>query len=224
MPESEEQRRERKERADKVKTGQSPFFKDLATPGVSGIPRAKKANQRGAGAAPTGPGSRSEQRSTEDHIDAFTSSPQDVSAVPGSPWGLYTHFKKVVCQKYPKAHLSGHNKKLLAWGKWLHQNFNPIELYEMIQVLVLDYESFKIAKVFMKFGGTPHPTFEQYFSNASILASFIGVGVISPPAVRRSPYADDYAKRHGKTASDSGVEDPVDPIKALRDKVNKTNK
>ena len=227
MPESEEQREERLNRRIRLKPGQKTFnlgSKPKIDGGTESGPKRKKANQRGAGPPPTGHGSSPDHLSTEEHRDIMTNDPKDVSAVPGDSWGLYTHFLKAVKAKYPNAQPSTHNKKILGRGAQLLNDYNPVRIYEMIQVLVLDYESFGIARVFLKFSGSAVPTFDQLCSNADLLSSFVGTGLISPPAVRRSPYAEDYVKRHGKTDTNPGVEDSVDPIKALRDKVNRTIK
>lgn len=226
VPESEEQRLERKRRQKERKTGQLDFNmgpKAKRDGGSEVAPKGRKKHQRGAGPPPTGPRSNPDHRSTQEHADDMTKGPQDVSAVPGDAWGLYAHFSKAVRQKYPNARPSNANKKILGRCKQLGRDYDPVRLYEMIQVLVMDYENFGIARVFMKFSGTPVPTFDQFQANAELLSSFVGIGVISPPAVRRSHYADDYAKRKGGSSS-TKVEDSGDPIKALRDKYNPTNK
>ena len=185
---------------------------------------APEKRRRGAGAPIT------KKDSTHDVLEKhLTADPDTVSKVPDSPFHLYVHFSKVVRKRYPDARLpKGGDGKYLRWGKTLLKIYSQEELYEMIQVLVLDYESIATARIFFKFSGTPTPIYEQFFSNADTLVTFIGLGIISPPSVRFSAYAEDYNKRHGKgvNAGDDPVDlgrtgtDPIDPIEALRDQVN----
>lgn len=184
----------------------------------SDAPRASK-KRRGAGA----PVSKKDE--TKDVVDKhLTHDPDAVSEVPSKPWPLYWHFRDSVRKKFPEARLPDDpNPKYLKWGKDLLKDYSTSDLYEMIRVLVLDYENINASRIFFKFSGTPTPTYEQFFSNRDMLATFIGTGVISPPAVRFSAYADDYNKRHGKTstsADDQSGRTDVDPLEALRDQVN----
>jgi hypothetical protein len=223
VPESEEQRIARLGRQSNAQSGQLDFGFDPKPNKDGGSEKLDKKHQRGAGPPPTGPKSRPDQLSTEEHEDSMTNSLEDVTVTPGAPWPLYAFFKKAVLKKYPQAHLGGNDTKYLGWGKRLLKVYTTEQLYEMILVLILDFESFKTAKVFMKNSGTPTPNYDQFYSNAATLVTLIGRGVVSPPAVRRSHYAEDYAKRHGGSSSTgSKVEAPVDPIKALRDKYNRT--
>jgi len=141
-----------------------------------------------------------------------------------TPMGLYTTFRDAVQEKYPKAILARQTDgRYLKWGKSLIRIYSEEVLNEMIKVLVLDYENIDRApKVFLKFSGTPHPTFEQFHANAPLLEGLVGVGVIAPPSVRHSPYADDYAKRHRKQPVDGAddSDDDDDEIAAIREQVH----
>jgi hypothetical protein len=186
----------------------------------TGIP--PQTRRRGAGAPIT------KKDDTHDVLEKhLTADPDTVAKVPDSPWNLYVHFSKVVRKKYPDARLPKvGGGKYLKWGKTLLSKYSQEELYEMIQILVLDFENISAARIFFKFAGTPTPTYDQFFSNATMLVTFIGSGIISPPSVRFSPYEEDYNRRHGKGGDTGSADlgrtgtDPIDPIEALRDQVN----
>jgi len=183
---------------------------------------APQKRQRGAGPPPDG------KMSTQEVLNKhLTKDPDTVTEVPSSPWGLYTHFSRVVRKKFPDARLpSASNGKYLKWGKTMLSNYSTTDLYEMIQVLVLDYENISVSRIFFKFSGTPTPTYEQLFSNGDMLITFIGRGIIAPPSVRFSKYAEDYNRRHGKSAAgplsdiNPSGKSAIDPIEALRDRIN----
>ena len=142
-----------------------------------------------------------------------------------TPGKLYTRFRDAVQAKYPGAILARHTDgRYMAWGKSLIANFSEDHLNEMIHLIVLDYENITSSRIFFKFSGTSHPTYEQFQGNIDLLSGNIGIGIIALPSVRYSPYADDYAKRKAGTAAESSSEDPgkttVDPIQAIRDQVN----
>lgn len=143
-----------------------------------------------------------------------------LSEIPSSPWSLYGHFCAVVRSKFPGAKLpKAGNGKYLRWGKMLLKQYSPEDLYEMSRVHVLDFDNIKKSKIFFKYGGTPTPTFEQFFANAEVLATYIGKGVIALPAARVSAYMDDYRKRKGIKNDISNEEDDqgrTDPFDALR--------
>jgi hypothetical protein len=143
-----------------------------------------------------------------------------------TPARLYKEFKDIVRSKYPAAILAEHSDgRYLVWGKRLISNYPEEALREMVRVLVLDFENFAKAKIFLKFSGATHPTYEQFQSNAALLAGRVGVGVIAPPSVRFSAYAEDYNRRRDAAAGTGSVDDgkdkaTVDPIQAIRDQVN----
>jgi len=211
-----------------LRGGERPQLTDLKIPEGKGkshddddVP--PKRPRRGSGAPP------SDKDETQEVLEKhLTADPDSVSEVPNSPWGLYGHFCKVVRKKYPDAKLPMVGKgagKYLKWGKLLLSSYSTSDLYEMIQVLVLDFENIRASKVFFKYAGTTTPTYEQLYCNAETLVTFIGSGLIAPPAVRVSSYADDYQKRHSKDPDITN--DPsnagrtaVDPIEALRDQIN----
>jgi hypothetical protein len=187
-----------------------------STKSVSEIPKKKR---RGAGAPP------SNKINTQDVLDNhLTADPDTVSEVPNSPWTLYTHFTKVVRKKYPDARLStAADGKYLKWGKLMLKKFTRGDLYEMIQVLVLDYENIAKSRVFFKFSGTPYPTYEQFYCNTDALLTFVGTGIIAPPSVRFSHYANDYNNRKNKSANNEVIDNSgksIDQIQAIRDQVN----
>jgi hypothetical protein len=165
---------------------------------------------RGAGRPPRRSFGPQGQRSTGEVVDDMTPDPKTVSEVSGGPWGLCSHFRKVMRGKYPDAELISPDGRYLKWAKLLLKEHTTKQLYEMIQLLVLDYENFKSARIFLKYGGSPYPSFEQLYSNASSLVSYIGVGVVKLPSVRISPYAEDYKRRHEK--ADDGKTDDNKPV------------
>lgn len=217
MPESKEQIEARKARSKEKRKGARADGVNAPKSKASGAVEtpAKTKRKRGAGKAPKSSRKTEGQRSTEEWVDDMTPEPEAVSVVPDSPWGIYSHFGKVVRKKFPDAQLSKHNGKYLKWGKLLLQKFSTSQIYEMIEVLVLDYENLSSAKIFFKYSGTPTPTYDQLFSNADTLVTYIGSGIICPPAARYSAYAEDYNKRHSKVTDDSGK--TTDPVQALRD-------
>jgi hypothetical protein len=178
-----------------------------------------KKKRRGAGSPP------SNKSTTQDVLDNhLTADPDTVSEVPDSPWTLYTHFTKVVRKKYPDARLStAADGKYLKWGKLMLKKFSRADLYEMIQVLVLDYESIAKSRIFFKYSGTPYPTYEQFYCNTDTLLTFVGTGIIAPPSVRFSHYANDYNNRKNKSVNNEADDNSgksIDQIQAIRDQVN----
>jgi len=225
QPTEEERERERA-RQQALRKGTRARITDVTKPDESRAteiyPDAPKKPRRGAGAPPG-----SKKDSTEDVIDELlTDDPDAISEAPKTPWALYAHFCKVVKTKYPSANLpQAGNPKYLRWGKELLRDFSRVDLYEMIRVLVLDYENIGPSKVFFKYSGRAVPQFDQLYCNAETLLSFVGRGIIAPPAVRYSHYADDYSKRKAaindipNAGGDSGKTE-VDPFDALRDQIH----
>ena len=136
-----------------------------------------------------------------------------------NPAKLYFRFVGEVMRKYPDANLTTHSDaRFLAWGKTLLSKYSDEHLAEMIKVLVLDYESLvKCKDIFFQFKNVgPNPTYVQLQGNAEALAGLIGIGVIVPPSIRYSAYADDYNKRHNAGADG----DDEDDIEAIRRQVH----
>lgn len=128
-------------------------------------------------------------------MEALVPEPSTVRSAPGTPWALYTHFCKAVRAKWPNAVLAARDKATLKFASDLLKKFPPEVIYEMIQVLVLDYEHIEHARIFFKFKGGPTPVFKQLTSNADLIASFVGKG-IAPPG-KTSSYMEDYRRRNG---------------------------
>ncbi len=157
-----------------------------------------------------------------------TPDPETVDEVPKNPWQVFTHFRRVVLTRFPSAGLAkAPDGKYMKWGSELLKRYDRKQLYEMIQVLVDDYENIERSKMFFKWAGGPHPNYEQFYCNADRLAQLIGVGIISPPSVRYSAYADNYAKRHGKASAvvdgegkTTSGDDDDDPFAAVRAQIN----
>jgi len=173
--------------------------------------RNKVTDLKTAESKPSKAAQRATSRASERSSDKFT------------PGKLYTAFRDAVHEKWPQAILAKHTDgRYMAWGKRLVANYSKNALLEMIRVIVLDYDNIGAARIFFKFAGTPHPTYEQFNGNIDLLAGAVGVGIIAPPSVRFSAYADDYNKRHNKTETtddDSGKK-MIDPLQAIRDQVN----
>ena len=156
---------------------------------------------------------------TQEIYDQITPEPETVGEVPKNPWQIYTHFAKAVRARYPQAQAPmAPGGKDMKWGSDLKNRFSRVQIYEMIQVLVLDYENITKARIWLKGTKTSHPSYEQLYMNADALLTYIGIGVVAPPAVRFSPYADDYAKRHnkGSTETADGPSTPEDDADAIR--------
>lgn len=134
-------------------------------------------------------------------VQELTADPDSVCEAPDSPFHLYAHFCKAVRKKWPDAQFPAHDAKLLKWAKDLLKHYTRSQLYEMIRLVVLDFENINRVRTFFKYRGTPVPTWLFFYGNADTLVSFIGVGVIEPPGIRTSPYADDYARRKNPAAT-----------------------
>ena len=217
---------ERARRAAK-REGTRETIKDVAYP-EKGTPKGGEEaevskGRRGAGVPPSG------KDSTQNVIERhFTPRPSTVTKVPDSPWGLYAHFCLVVRERYPDVRISAADKRYLMWAKELVDTKNVQDLYEMIDVLVYDYENIRPSGLFLKFAkAVPTPTFEQLYHNVDTLMTLIGVGILAPPSVRYSAYAERFNKRHVKPAPVEGSGDITDPgkteiemLEALRDQIN----
>ena len=223
---TEEERQAELARLKALRKGPRSRITDVTSPSTQPAapsPDAPRKRYKGAGPPP-----KRNFDSTADVIHNYLSAdPNAISEVPEGPWALHVHFRRAVKSKYPGARFpKDGGPKYLRWAKELLRDYSRKELYEMIRLLVFDYENIKPSRVFFKNNrGSPTPTFDLFYSNAVALQSLIGKGIISPPAVRYSPYADDYAKRHGQSAditpNQSGEgKTEVDPIDALRDQIN----
>jgi hypothetical protein len=202
MPETPEQQ---KARQDKYWTD-----RNLTPPGAGGkAPPLFEANrERGddlkrhpsamsGNAPPKGPKAREKSSSVTPEMEALVPEPCAVRVVPTTPWGLYTHFRKAVRSRWPGAILAAHDKPTLKFCSDMLKKFPPEIIYEMIQVLVMDYEHVEHARVFFKFKGGATPIFKQLFANADLIGTWVGKGIASPG--KTSLYLEDYNRRHGKT-------------------------
>lgn len=167
--------------------------------------------------------------------------------VPHTAKGLYYHFCDAVRKRWPEAQLddlfgpSGRpNGKILKFAAILLSNYKTTDLFEMIQVLVDDYEAFSDSRMFLHYKGAPNPHFAQFYLSASTFKALIGKGVTGPN-IRFSNYLRGYRERYPapetSSASDSagapspgstkpGSDAPIDPdenpaVRALREKFNK---
>jgi hypothetical protein len=128
-------------------------------------------------------------------IAELTADPDVVCEVPDSPYHFYAHFCKAVRKRWPEAQFPSPDGKVLKWGKEMLKQFSRSQLYEMVRLLVLDFENINRVRTFFKYRGTPTPSWLFLYGNIDTLVTFIGVGVIEPPGVRTSPYAEDYMRR-----------------------------
>ena len=166
----------------------------------------------------------------EESLQQTVEDPALTKTVPSTVKGLYFHFCKAVKKKWPMASLvdlfgpGGANKKLLKFSSNLLRDHKPSDLYEMIQVLVDDYENFNDARIFMKYlKGIPTPTFEQLYTNTDTLKAFVGKGVTGPNA-RFSAYFQGYCLRYPEKSTPTAVENndrPSSSIDELRERYNK---
>jgi len=163
--------------------------------------------------------------------------------VPRTAKALYYHFCDVVRRRWPGAQLDDlfgpggiPNKKMLKFAAELQRTYKATDLFEMIQVLVEDYENFGDARVYVKYHkGAPTPYFDQLFANATLLKTFVGKGVTGPNT-RFSNYLRGYKERYPETTSTQTPANtepsrpsstaPVDPdedpaVRALRERFNK---
>jgi hypothetical protein len=215
---------QRAERLARLKAAKSKTSRPNSAGKVEGPPPKKERTKFKRGAGP--PLKRRKDGTYEVVEKILTRDPDLVTEVPESPWGVYGHFCLVVRKHFPGANLPSEGQsKYLGWAKRMLRDFSRGELYEMIQVFVMDFNNLNSARIFYKLSGTPTPTFDQFYSNTSLWHSFIGKGIIKPPGARYSSYLDAYNKRHGKKNDISNGEasqgrTDVDPIEALRDQYN----
>jgi hypothetical protein len=190
-----EQEREERERQARVRGGTPPVSFNRNTERGDDVGRQRSAMSN---VEPRAKGKKNTKRddTVSPEAEKLIPDPATVTAVPTMPWGLYTHFSKAVLNRWPDAVLAQHDGAALKWGKELLAKFQPDVLYEMIQVLVLDYEHIDGARVFFKFKGGPTPTFKQLYTNADLIASYAGKGISSNGA-----YVEDYRRRRGPPAS-----------------------
>lgn len=160
-----------------------------------------------------GPKKRQEADGVTPEMEALVPEPATVASVPTAPWGLYTHFCKVVKHRWPDAVLANRSPAILKWGKDLLSRFQPENLYEMIEVLVRDYEHIEHGRFFFKFKGGPTPTFQQLYCNADLIATFVGKGIAS--GGKSSGYLEDYRRRHGGAGSSGPISTNEDLIRRL---------
>lgn len=213
MAESEEQRQARLAKR-KAQQGGTPPVRPVGpeAPADGGGKRGRGAMSEPDGSeAPKGRGKG--KRAAKGSAGGLEASPDGVPSKPKkhpleNPWELYTHFRRVVHAKWPGARLAPHNPNILRLASYLIQRpdkedpsrmsgFCGDDLFEMIQVLVLDFENFPHAKIFLKTGGLPYPTFEQFCANTGVLYPLVGQGVVGIGAGRVSYYAEDYRQRQG---------------------------
>lgn len=115
------------------------------------------------------------EETREDEADTIAALPKATKHL--SPWRLYMRFCDAVKGKYPDAVLPRTpKKKYLRWAKQLLASYDEENIDAMIRLLVLDYEQIPSSRIFFKYGGTPTPTFEQFFANVDTLATLIGRG------------------------------------------------
>ena len=215
--ESAEQRAERLARLNATRGGTR--FNNVPPAIEAAEAPAKTSRFRGAGA----PLRRKKDGTQEVVEDILTSDPDFVTEVPESPWGLYGHFCRVVRKHYPGAVLPSPSSsgKYLKWAKQLLGTYTREQIYEMIQVFVVDFKNLGKTKVFFKYSGTPTPTFDAFYTNHAMWVSYIGKGVIAIPAVRYSAYAEGYERRQrnrngGDNESSVRGKTEVDPFDELR--------
>lgn len=222
MPETPEQKRIREENIAKLRGNQPPStFQPNREAGDE--TRRGKSAMGGGGDAPSraSKGSREPKAASEEvaSLQATIEDPLNVKQVPHSPKGLYVHFQKVVLKKWPDAKLldlfgpgGRPNLKIMKFASDLLRDHKTEDLYEMIQVLVEDYEAFADARMFVKYyKGYPHATFEQLRWNDELLKTLIGRGV-SGPNHRYSHYLAGYKQRYPEAAVPGQQEDDGKPV------------
>lgn len=135
-------------------------------------------------------------------VEDLIADPDTVQEVPGDPRSLYLHFFKAVLKRWPQSALSRHPDKMaLGWCKTLLESYSRSQIYEMIRVLLLDYDNINRSKIWLAHKGTPIPSFRLLFANRETLSTFVGTGVTEPPGITTSPYAADYAARKSGAAA-----------------------
>lgn len=148
--------------------------------------------------------------------------------VPATPDGLIKHFEIVLKRKFPRAIVRPDSVDF-KFAKELLAQFTRAELYEMVQLIVLDWGSIKASKEFFPPGGA-EPRFEQLYKWRKPLCSYIGKGVVAGTG-RSSYYMADYIRRHGPgdgalmpdDASQPQTADVAteDPLAELRDSLKR---
>lgn len=149
-------------------------------------------------------------------VEDLIADPDTVQEVPDDPRSLYLHFWKAVLKRWPNAALSRHPDKVaVGWCKTLLESYSRSQIYEMIRVLLLDYDNINRSKIWLAHKGTPIPTFRLLFANRETLSTFVGTGVTEPPGIMSSPYAADYAARKSVTGGPTTKPAPKTAIEML---------
>ena len=119
--------------------------------------------------------------------------PETVTEVPGNPHGLIKHLIRVLMKHSPDAKYRP-LKKDYAWAKELLKQFSREELYELIQLIVLDWNNaHHLPSLWPKRSAGEHPSMKYLYFWSQTLVNFIGKGILDGSAHRFSPYLHDWA-------------------------------
>jgi len=137
-----------------------------------------------------------------------------VDAAPQEPWRFYGFLSYQVAAKFPGVRLTRPGQKELRMCSDLITRYSPEELFEMVRIMVLDWDNICHGPIFMAYKiKSGHPNLLFLCANAMILHSHIGRGVASGGGRRYSEYASDYTQRKGSNTSEPASEMTPSPIK-----------
>ena len=137
-------------------------------------------------------------------LEEAKDAPDAASKFPATGLGAYALFVSAVRSRWPHARLARPTPETQKKCAALLQEFGQEILYEMILVLVHDYELFQPAGVWLAYGGTPYPTLSQLRKNRETLARLAYKGVQSR-GVRYSRYAAHLDRRRLNLSSVSAA-------------------
>lgn len=206
MPENEKQKKERLERQKKLRQGQRTRFNQ--TRDITDEGKSRRSSMAGMTEEERDRARYKKKDAAEAAREAPIPDPETVAEVPGNPHGLIKHFIRVLMKHSPEAKYRP-LKKDYSWAKELLKQFNREELYEMIQLIVLDWNNaHHVTSLWPKRSAGEYPNMKYLYFWSQTLVNFIGKGITEGSANRFSPYASDWAERNGLTPTDTS-EDPI---------------
>ena len=227
VPESEEQRQRALEKRRNAQVGLGADGRPLDVSASSGAKGERSSFEKTTEVSSERFSRRSEmyahqdETASESHAEAakrmeaaMSEAPIQKDAAPHHPFKLYAFLARIVRDKFEGHTLLRPGRKELGICANLIKRYSPEELFEMIQLMVLDWDNIRYGNVFMRYKTKDsRPTLLFLASNAEILHSHIGRGITAGGGHRFSAYEASYKARKSGSATDAtGASQPTPEV------------
>lgn len=120
-----------------------------------------------------------------------------VFEVPAHPFQFVHYFRRVVGRHFPDASFPDKiTGKELGQARYLLRLFSRSDLYELVELVVVDWSEIASSRIFLKAMRENHPTLSHLVSNRSVLRTLVGKGFGWARPGGSESYLRSYRQRH----------------------------